>query len=83
MMTNLTYVNRHKAVSSVFENAYEFGEGLLVRVNGDKVRIERHDFYNDEKIKEDWVVTTSADGSTLTVLLTSMTLKFSPRSIGQ
>ena len=65
-LTDLTYVNRHKAVSSVFENAYEFGEGLLVRVNGDKVRIERHDFYNDEKIKEDWVVTTSADGSTLT-----------------
>ena len=34
----------------------EFAQGLLVRVKGKKVDIERHDFYNDTIIGENWVI---------------------------
>ncbi len=34
----------------------EFAQGLLVRVSGTKVDIERRDFYSDVTIKENWVI---------------------------
>lgn len=58
--------NRDPQVSSVVENAYDFGEGLLARTKGNSVTIERYNFFADEKIQGDWIVTTSANGSTLT-----------------
>lgn len=61
--SSLYYVS----TSGTSENSiYDFGEGLLVNAKGNTVSIQRYDFFNDEEIKEDWVVTTSADGSTLT-----------------
>lgn len=48
--------------SSSEENS--FAQGLLVRASGNVVDVERYNFWNDEKIKTNWVVETSLDKST-------------------
>ncbi len=35
---------------------YDYGEGLLVKVNNNAVTIERYDFFNSERIEGDWVI---------------------------
>lgn len=35
---------------------YDFGEGLLVNVRGSVVTVDRLDFFNNEEIKESWVL---------------------------
>lgn len=44
-------------VSGQLGDIYQFGQGLLIRANGKDVDVERYDFYNDEKIKENWTFT--------------------------
>ncbi len=38
---------------------YQFAQGLLIKTNGNTVDVERCDFYNDEKIKDNWTFETS------------------------
>ena len=38
---------------------YQFAQGLLIKTNGNIVDVERCDFYNDEKIKDNWTFETS------------------------
>ncbi len=38
---------------------YQFAQGLLIKTNGNTVDVERCDFYNDEKIKDNWIFETS------------------------
>jgi hypothetical protein len=37
---------------------YQFGQGLLIRTTGKVVDVERCDFYNNEKIKDNWTFKT-------------------------
>jgi len=43
--------------NSLMSDKYQFAQGLLIRANGNKVDVERCDFYNDEKIEENWEFT--------------------------
>ena len=45
--------------STLMSNKYQYGQGLLIKVNGNVVDIERCDFYHDEKIKDNWTFETS------------------------
>ena len=43
--------------NSLMSDKYRFAQGLLIRAKGSAVDVERCDFYNDEKIKDNWVFT--------------------------
>lgn len=45
--------------SGLMSEKYQFGQGILIRANGNTVDVERCDFYNDEKIKDNWLFETS------------------------
>jgi hypothetical protein len=49
-MTNLT--------TGQLGDIYQFGQGLLIRATGKVVDVERCDFYNNEKIKDNWTFKT-------------------------
>jgi predicted phosphodiesterase len=54
---------------------YQFGQGLLIRATGNDVDVERQDFYNNEKIKENWTFT-AGDNTKYTTGHTSVKPKF-------
>lgn len=57
----LDYVGGESGKTNVNEfgtvSTHEFGQGLLLRADGRDVVVERHDFYNNNKVKEDWTFT--------------------------
>lgn len=59
------YVNTGNTADYLL-HAYNFAEGLLVTVSGNEVNIERRDFFNQEKIKTDWVIKEPSNKSSFT-----------------
>lgn len=52
--------------SNLMSEKYQFNQGLLIRADKNTVDVERCDFWNDEKIKDNWVFETSNNASDYT-----------------
>lgn len=52
--------------SNLMSEKYQFNQGLLIRADKNTVDVERCDFWNDEKIKNNWVFETSNNASDYT-----------------
>lgn len=60
----LYYLNGY----SETEIGQRYAQGLLVRVNDNAVDIKRYDFWNDEQIKDDWIIETPSDPTSFTYI---------------